>query len=75
MLPGLIPFDTLPRGRSELASSYPLAEVLASGWKEAITLRSDDIPALELTLTAGCSLSDRASCLGMKHDHSMSNQL
>ena len=50
VLPGLIPFDTLPRERPELASSYPLAEVLASGWKEAIALRSDDIPALELTL-------------------------
>ena len=48
ILPGLIPLSELPRQRPELSRPYPVAEVLGSGWKEAITLRLDEVPPLEL---------------------------
>ena len=50
LLPGMVPIDALPRERAELSRAYPLATVLDSGWKEAIALRLDDLPDLELTL-------------------------
>ena len=54
LLPGLVPLDTLP-DKAELARYYPVNEVLASGWKDAINLRQADIPDLELTLFAKTS--------------------
>ena len=50
LLPGLVPLDELPRDRPDLALHYPLDTVLASGWKEAVALRADEIPNLELRL-------------------------
>lgn len=50
ILPGLVPLDDLPRDRPDLAAPYPLDEVLATGWKEAIERRLDEVPALELKL-------------------------
>jgi hypothetical protein len=50
ILPGLVPLAQLPRERPELARAYPLAEVLASGWKEAIAERSAELPVLSITL-------------------------
>lgn len=50
ILPGLVPLELLPRGRSELARPYPLLEVLHSGWKEAITLRLEEIPPLRVSM-------------------------
>ncbi len=50
LLPGLIPIGELPHDRPELGRAYPLETVLDSGWKEAIALRLDDLPDLELTL-------------------------
>lgn len=46
----LIPLEALPRHRPELARAWPLQDVLASGWQEAIMLRLDEIPPLELRL-------------------------
>jgi DNA-binding SARP family transcriptional activator len=48
ILPALIPLDTLPTTRPELAKVYSLEEVLASGWAEAIALRHNELPNLEL---------------------------
>lgn len=48
LLPGLIDLHELPRDRPELSMAYPLAEVLASGWKEAVGLRLAEVPELEL---------------------------
>lgn len=42
--------EHLPRHRPELARYYPLDEVLASGWAEAIQQRLADIPPLEVRL-------------------------
>ncbi len=50
ILPGLVPLAALPRYRPALAAPYPLAEVLRSGWKEAVECRLEEIPPLELTL-------------------------
>jgi len=50
ILPGLISLVELPRDRPELAAAYPLEEVLASGWKEAISARHSEIPPLELSV-------------------------
>jgi DNA-binding SARP family transcriptional activator len=56
LLPGLVALADLPRGRPELAAAYPLSEVLASSWKEAIALRLDEVPDLELTVLGGFEL-------------------
>lgn len=53
ILPGLIPLDELPKGRPELARAYPLELVLHSGWKEAVALRVDEIPPLEIRVLGG----------------------
>jgi len=50
VLPGLVPLSDLPRTRPELARAYPLAQVLESDWKEAIALRLDELPPLQLQL-------------------------
>jgi DNA-binding SARP family transcriptional activator/tetratricopeptide (TPR) repeat protein len=48
-----VPLRELPRTRPELARHYPIQAVLESGWKEAIALRLDEIPPLELRLLGG----------------------
>ncbi|RDI95639.1 transcriptional regulator [Meiothermus sp. QL-1] len=48
ILPGLLRLEELPRDRPELARGYPLGEVLASGWLEAIRLRQAEIPTLKI---------------------------
>ncbi len=50
LLPGLVPIEQLPRDRPELARHYPLDAVLSSGWKDAIALRLEELPDLELRL-------------------------
>src|SRR5690606_40260317 len=49
VLPGLIPVAALPHDRPELSLSYPLQDVLDSGWKEAVKLPFPEVPDLELT--------------------------
>lgn len=56
LLPGLIPVAELPRERPELSVAYPLDDVLASSWKEAIALRLHELPDLELKLLGGFEL-------------------
>jgi DNA-binding SARP family transcriptional activator/tetratricopeptide (TPR) repeat protein len=53
ILPGLIPLEKLPKHRPDLTTSYPLTEVLASGWKEAVELRLGEMPPLELKVLGG----------------------
>lgn len=53
VLPGLVPLAELPKSRPELAATYPLREVLASGWKAAIALRLSDLPPLKLHTLGG----------------------
>ncbi len=48
-----VPISELPRTRPELAHFHPVMEVLSSGWKEAIKLRLDEIPPLELRVLGG----------------------
>ncbi|WP_018111694.1 AfsR/SARP family transcriptional regulator [Thermus igniterrae] len=48
VLPGLVPLEELPQKRPELAQAYPLAQVLGSGWKEAVRLRLSEIPPLRV---------------------------
>lgn len=45
-----VPLAALPANRPELARAYPLEEVLASGWEDAIRLRAPEIPPLEVRL-------------------------
>ncbi len=56
LLPGLVSLADLPRDHPELAAAYPLADVLASSWKEAIALRMDEVPDLELRVLGGFDL-------------------
>jgi DNA-binding SARP family transcriptional activator len=53
VLPALVPLNTLPRSRPDLARAYPLAVVLSSGWKDAVQLRQAEIPPLELRVLGG----------------------
>lgn len=53
VLPGLMPLGKLPRDRPDLSLPYPLNEILASGWKEVVELRLDELPPLELSLLGG----------------------
>lgn len=50
VLPGLLPLDVLPPDRPELALPYPLEEVLASGWSDAVALRIEELPPLQVRL-------------------------
>lgn len=56
LLPGLVSLAELPKDQPELARVYPLEEVLASGWQEAIKLRLGELPDLELSLLGEFSL-------------------
>lgn len=53
ILPGLIPLALLPRSRAELGFPYPILDVLASAWKQAIAPRLDEIPLLEVRVLGG----------------------
>lgn len=48
-----LPLSELPRHRPQLARYYPIHQVLHSGWKEAIALRLEEVPPLELKLLGG----------------------
>lgn len=48
ILPALLPLESLPKHRPELARVYKLQDVLSSTWTEAIGLRHHEIPDLEL---------------------------
>jgi len=50
-----VPLDLLPRDRPELARAYPLTDVMASDWTEAIALRECEVPPLELRVLGGVS--------------------
>ncbi len=50
ILPSLVPLLELPKNRPELSKPYPLEVVLQSGWKDAIKLRLNEIPKLEVEL-------------------------
>lgn len=56
LLPGFVPLAELPPERPDLAVAYPIAEVLRSGWREAIAARADEAPDLELTLLGAFDL-------------------
>ena len=45
-----IPLSELPRHRPELARYYPIEAILGSGWKEAVQMRLEEAPRLELRL-------------------------
>jgi DNA-binding SARP family transcriptional activator len=71
ILPGLVPLDELPRERPELSRFYPVVEVLRSGWKEAIALKIDEAPQLELDLLGTFSvrrLGERVSLSARQRD-------
>ncbi|MCC6312097.1 MAG: hypothetical protein IT345_14435 [Trueperaceae bacterium] len=51
-----VPLTALPQDRPELARAYPLAEVLASGWTEAIRLRLGEVPPLEVKVLGEVSV-------------------
>jgi DNA-binding SARP family transcriptional activator len=50
VLPHLLPLASLPRQRPELASAYPIGEVLALRWGGAVALRLDEVPPLRVDL-------------------------
>lgn len=54
VLPALVPLAALPRRRADLARHYPLEEVLRSGWREAATARSAELPPLRVDYL-GCT--------------------
>lgn len=56
LLPGFMPIAALPK-RPELTDHYPIQDVLASDWTEAIERRHRDIPDLELRLLGEVSIS------------------
>ncbi len=71
VLPYFVPLGELPRDRPELAADYPLREVMLSGWSEAASLRSDDLPPLKVTSLGGLSvevLGDEVELSGKQRD-------
>ena len=48
VLPAFVPLKALPRTRPEWARAYPLKDLLAAGWTEAIRLRHREIPPLRV---------------------------
>lgn len=48
ILPFFLPLEALPREQPHLARAYPLPDVLASGWTDAIRLRQAEIPPLHV---------------------------
>jgi DNA-binding SARP family transcriptional activator len=65
ILPGLVPVAELPRDRPDLARPYPLRDVLASGWKEAIIPRLPELPPLELRVLGGFQVRRLGEELGV----------
>ena len=57
LLPGLVPLAALPKDRPELALHYDIDELLAAGWREAIRLRLDDVPELQVDVLGRLSVS------------------
>lgn len=52
-----LPLERLPRHRTDLALYFPLEEVLASDWQEAIEVRLPEVPPLEVRLHGHFSVS------------------
>jgi DNA-binding SARP family transcriptional activator len=50
VLPHLLPLESLPRSRPELSHAYPIREVLALRWGEAVALRIAEVPPLRVDL-------------------------
>ena len=48
-----VPVTELPRTHPQLTRFHPIAHLLESGWKEAIRLRLDEVPPLELHVLGG----------------------
>ncbi len=57
ILLNVIPFDELIHTKPSYALVYPLKTVLESDWLEAVELRKDEIPPLELSLLGKFELS------------------
>ncbi len=53
VLPSLVPLSDLPKDRVDLASAYPLRDVLHSGWRAAVKERQAEIPPLEIRVLGG----------------------
>lgn len=51
-----IPVTALPEDRPELARPYPLPDVLASGWVEAVRLRLAEVPPLAVRVLGEVSV-------------------
>ncbi len=51
-----VPLAALPPDRPELARAYPLTEVLASGWTEAVRSRLGDVPPLDVKVLGEVSV-------------------
>ncbi|THF87315.1 hypothetical protein E7T09_09250 [Deinococcus sp. KSM4-11] len=66
VLPALVPLADLPRNRPELTRPYPLAAVLAGGWREATRLRLPDIPPLHLTVLGGFGVQVLGESVGLQ---------
>lgn len=60
-----VPLGLLPRDRPDLARAYPLHEVMASGWTEAVALRESEVPPLELRVLGGVSARSLAGDLDL----------
>ena len=56
LLPGFVPLNELPADRPDLAVSYPLEVVAASGWVEAAEMRAAEFPELQLRLLGEVNL-------------------
>ena len=50
LLPGFVPLAELPADRPELANHYAIESVIAAGWKDAIRLRSAELPNLHIDI-------------------------
>jgi DNA-binding SARP family transcriptional activator len=66
ILPGLVPLQALPPERPELASAYPLDEVLDSRWKAAISLRLPEVPPLQVTALGPLEIRHRGARLRLQ---------
>lgn len=65
----LVPLAALPRHRPELSVHYPLEEVIAGGWEEALRLRRGEVPPLRVRLLGGFAVSSLGEELRLGRRH------
>src|SRR5690606_11647451 len=71
ILPYFVPLSELPTSRPDLATYYPLEDIMRSGWREAAALRLAELPRLRVTALGEMTvevLGERVEVSGRQRD-------